>query len=476
MGGGILLFLLGGVVAILSLVLLMLNGKEDLSIWHEVRLEKEFEAGSEVETFSQYLALEEELFRELDEKILSSDEVASGRMRYSPGSPANPSSYRVNWNRTFEWKPIGKAKGGVVLLHGMSDSPYSLRHIGKLLRDEGFHVIGLRLPGHGTAPSGLKYFAWEDMESALNLTVRHLDEEIGEAPLFLIGYSNGGALAVHYGCESVRNDALPKVEGIVLCSPAVGVSPAAALAVWQRRLGHILGMEKLAWTGVGPEYDPFKYVSFAVNAGVQVRDLTVEIRKDLAELKSQQLLGEYPSVLAFQSIVDATVSTPALIDVLFGELPSNDHELVLFDINHRPGIDSILKNDPFEATKGLIESTAKTYSLSFVSNRKSEDEVVRVYHYAEDRGVAEMRAWEGNWPEGLYSLSHIAIPFPETDELYGSHPGDNKTGYHIGSVALRGERGALSISASDQLRLRYNPFFPLLERRILERLGGGPFE
>ncbi|MEM1441465.1 MAG: hypothetical protein AAGF67_03930, partial [Verrucomicrobiota bacterium] len=121
-------------------------------------------------------------------------------------------------------------------------------------------------------------------------------------------------------------------------------------------------------------------------------------------------------------------------------------------------------------TKGLIESTSKTYSLSFVSNRRSEDEIVRVYHYAEDREDPEIREWEWNWPEGLYSLSHIAIPFPASDWLYGSISEDSETGYHIGSVALRGERGALSISAADQLRLRYNPFYPLLEEKVLERM------
>ncbi len=469
----ILTFVVGAVLAILSLAILILNGKEDLSVWHEVRLEEEFEAGEGVETFEEYLALEERLFQELEEKVYAVTEGVepAGRTRYFPESRANPARFSVDWNRTFSWKPKGEVKGGAVLLHGMSDSPYSLRHLGQALLDQGFHVIGLRLPGHGTAPSGLKYFEWQDMEAAVNLTVRHLADEVGDAPLYLVGYSNGGALAVHYGCESIENDDLPAIDGIVLCSPAVGLSPAAGLAIWQERLGHVLGLEKLGWTGVGPEYDPFKYISFAVNAGVQVSDLTAEIRKDLERLKKKEMLDSYPSVLAFQSIIDATVSTPALIDVLFGELPSNGHELVLFDINRLPGIESILKEDPLPKTKGLIESTSKTYSISFVSNGDSGYGLVRLYHYAEDRGESEIRDWEAQWPEDLYSLSHIAIPFPESDGLYGSNPEESETGYHIGSVALRGERGALSISASDQLRLRYNPFFPLVERRVIEFVG-----
>jgi alpha-beta hydrolase superfamily lysophospholipase len=42
-----------------------------------------------------------------------------------------------------------------VLLHGLTDSPYSLRHIAKLYRERGFVAIGIRMPGHGTVPAGL---------------------------------------------------------------------------------------------------------------------------------------------------------------------------------------------------------------------------------------------------------------------------------------------------------------------------------
>ena len=469
----------GGFISLIFVAVVVLNGREDLSVWHEVHLENEFEAGDEVETFAEYLALEEKLFAEVESRVyaVTPEATPDGISRYAPGSPANPSSYDTDWNRTFEWKvEDGKPKGGVLLLHGMSDSPYSLRHLGKSLHARGMHVIGLRLPGHGTAPSGLKYFDWKDMESAVNLTMKHLEAEVGEAPLYLAGYSNGGALAVHYGSEMLKHDDLPKVEGIILCSPAVGVTPAASLAIWQRRLGYALGMEKLAWNAIAPEYDPFKYVSFAVNAGVQVHDLTVEIKKDLGQLKRAGKLKDYPPVLAFQSLVDATVSTPALIDILFGELPDEGHELVLFDINRTGRIESLVKSDPLPKIRELIRSTSKTYAISMISNDETDSVEVKEYHYRPDRSEPVVRDLGMVWPEGLYSLSHIAIPFPETDELYGSDPDLSPTGYHIGSVALRGERGVLAVSATDQLRLRFNPFYPLVEEKVLGLIGGGAGE
>ena len=52
-------------------------------------------------------------------------------------------------------------------MHGMSDSPYSLRALGQRFHREGYHVVGLRLPGHGTVPSGLLKTTWKDMAAAV---------------------------------------------------------------------------------------------------------------------------------------------------------------------------------------------------------------------------------------------------------------------------------------------------------------------
>jgi hypothetical protein len=43
-------------------------------------------------------------------------------------------------------------------------------------------------------------------------------------------------------------------------------------------------------------------------------------------------------------------------------------------------------------------------------------------------------------------------------------------GIRLGRIALRGEKGVLEVAAADMLRLRWNPFYPYLERRVMERL------
>jgi hypothetical protein len=51
------------------------------------------------------------------------------------------------------------------------------------------------------------------------------------------------------------------------------------------------------------------------------------------------------------------------------------------------------------------------------------------------------------WPEEVYSLAHVALPFPPDDPLYGSRPTAKSPGISLGDIALRGERGVLQIPA-----------------------------
>ena len=44
-------------------------------------------------------------------------------------------------------------------------------------------------------------------------------------------------------------------------------------------------------------------------------------------------------------------------------------------------------------------------------------------------------------------------------------------GIRLGNIALRGERGALQVAASEMLRLRWNPFYAFVEARVLEFIG-----
>jgi alpha-beta hydrolase superfamily lysophospholipase len=465
----------GGLVVLIVILVMFLENRPEPKVWHQVELDAEFRADSPVQSFEDYLAMEKQLFDQLEERILNHIPTEDQNLinRYYRGSLSDPNRWSTNWNRTFELS-TNTPKAGVLLLHGMSDSPYSLRSLGRRLHSAGAWVIGLRLPGHGTAPSGLLQVKWEDMAAAVRLTIRHLRTKVGDRPLYLVGYSNGGALAVQYVFSEMEDSTLPKISGIVLISPAIGVTPIAALAKWQVRLGRFLGLKKLEWNSILPEYDPFKYNSFAVNAGDQVYRITNEIRSKIESLGAAGELNRFPPVLAFQSIVDSTVSTNAVVDGLFAKLPSGGHELVLFDINRISEVEQVLIKDPKSSIEARLNDPGLPFAISLVTNasEKSRD-IVALQKKPGDYTITR-KPLDMKWPLNIYSLSHVALPFAMNDPLYGMIESDDPLKIQLGNMDLRGERGVLQIPAEDMIRLRWNPFYSYLERCLLEfvRLAG----
>lgn len=467
----ITLFASGALVALVGAAIIYMNSQPDLAIWHEADLDGEFTARSGLKDFREYLELEDALFAELKSEVYDKieDSERSTFNRYTAGSKSDPDIWTPNWNRTFEFANTD-APFGVLLLHGYSDSPYSLRGFGQTMRDAGAYVLGLRIPGHGTAPSALKYTTADDMTAAVRLAMRHMKSVMGERPIFIIGYSNGGALAVNYALEAIEDTTLPVPAGLVLMSPEIGISRAAAYANWQARVGDLLGLDKLAWSSVLPEFDPYKYNSFAVNAGEQAWRMTEKVRTGLDRLAQSGRLGEVAPILAFQSAVDATVIANAAVTGLFARLPSGDHELVIYDVNRFYEAQGLITKQ-IDLEK-LISGPPTAYAIDIVTNRDSTtfDAVLRSRAAGSDTVTTTELGL--SWPDDVYSLAHIALPFAPGDPLYGDDPRSENPGIRLGRLALHGENGVLSIPPSMMTRQRWNPFHSFMVQKISDFVRG----
>ncbi len=125
-----------------------------LQLWHtyvpdEMRADEIDKA-----SWEDYLTAEEVIFIEVLENVtnkLDSSQQTSLN-RYYADSPIYPEKFPTDWNRSYIMMPEGKPKGAVVLLHGLTDTPYSLRHIADNYREYGYVAVGIRLPAHGTVP------------------------------------------------------------------------------------------------------------------------------------------------------------------------------------------------------------------------------------------------------------------------------------------------------------------------------------
>lgn len=463
----VLLMMLGACLSFVAAAAVYIAYRPALSIWHETLLEGEFTAGSGVADWTGYLALEEALFRRLDTEIIARVPVdqRTDFNRFSAGSRSDPARWPTNWNRSFEW-PLPDARFGVLLVHGYSDSPYSLRAISEALRSRGGHVLAMRVPGHGTAPSALRTVMAEDMNAAVTLAMAHLHEALPDKPIVMVGYSNGAALALHHSFAAINEASPVKPAALVLMSPEIGLTPIAALASWQAWLGEILGIGELAWDTIEMEFDPFKYNSFAVNAGAQAYRMTELVQQQISMLAASGRLGEVPPILAFQSEADATVSAAAVRRELFDRLGPGDAELVLFDVN-RVFEQEGLVNAPSGFTTALT-GPRQDYTVSVVTNRSNEDRAAVVHQRRAGSDAVTTQETGLSWPGDVYSLAHIALPFPADDPLYGDGRRTSLNSLNLGRAILRGEKGHLQIPDSAMTRQHWNPFYSYMEARILD--------
>jgi len=443
----------------------------DLRVWHTARLTSEFKAGpSGPRSFPEYLLQEQRLFAELERTVYGAPAPApAGPLeRYAPGTLAARIALETPGNRSRE---LGHAepRGAAVMLHGLSDAPYSLDAVGRLLHERGFHVVWLRLPGHGTNPGELRYVDWEDWMAATALALSHAASRAPGKPLYVGGYSTGAPLALLHVLRAFDDPALTMPTRLLLFSPAIGVSDFAAFTNFASLFAPVPGLEKAAWLDVLPEYDPYKYNSFPVNAGRQIWSLTRALEKALAAAQASGQLDRMPPVTAFQSLVDATVMAADLGTRLFGRLPrAKGHELVVFDINRNAFLSYLIAPGPKQAFDVMASAPALPFRLTVVGNRSAETlEVVERIREAGTRDeVIEAKGLA--WPPSVFSMGHLAVPMPPDDPMYGLAPRRSADGLAIplGRGAPLGEAGALTVGLGQFARLRSNPFFPLIVDRI----------
>lgn len=447
----------------------------DLLAWHEIRFESEFSADRDtnVQTLSDYLEQENAVFSELDENLYSRRGSASvgGLNRFDASSVFRSQNHETDWNRTVELVPA-QPRGIALMLHGLTDSPYSMRNTAELFLAHDYRVLVPRLPGHGTAPAGILQAHWEDWQAVVQIGARHLRSSANvELPFVIVGYSNGGALAVNYVLDAVDDDTLPMPDRLVLMSPAIGVTPFAFFASWNRTLSWIPFFRKFAWESILPEYDPYKYNSFPKAAGNETHELTQRVQKRLKKLEASEDLASIPPIITFAPVVDSTVRTDATVDHLFARLNRSQDELVLYDINRLAEMAQFFRSDHTELLRRVQNDAGRKYKLTIVSNTSADTR--HVVATTSQNSETTTEHLDTVWPLGVYSLSHVAIPFPAGDEWYGDGRSSSHKHISLGSLNPYGEKDLLSISPAQIMRLRHNPFYEYQAQGIVELLQAG---
>jgi alpha-beta hydrolase superfamily lysophospholipase len=126
-------------------------------------------------------------------------------------------------NAPQEWRPEGTIRGGVLLVHGLGDSPWSFHDVGEALARQGFLARTVLLPGHGTQPGDMLHVSMQAWRDVVEEQAALLRRDAGV--LYLGGFSTGANLVLDYAYRQ------PDVAGLLLFSPAFRSSvPLAWLA------------------------------------------------------------------------------------------------------------------------------------------------------------------------------------------------------------------------------------------------------
>ncbi len=212
---------------------------------------------------------------------------------------------------------------GVLLIHGFTGSPASMKPWGRDLAEEGWTVRVPRLPGHGTKWQDANLTTWHDWyaEAERNL----LDLQSRCRTVFVMGLSMGGSLALRMA--ELHDD---DIAGIVLVNPAVHTER------WDRHLLPVLQRFVGSFPGISndiakPDQDEIAYDKIPLKAAYSLSELWRVTKADLGQVTQP--------VLLLHSAVDHVVE-PSNSEFILAHISSADAtEVVLQDSFHVATLD-----------------------------------------------------------------------------------------------------------------------------------------
>jgi len=194
---------------------------------------------------------------------------------------------------------------GVLLCHGFTGTPASLRPWADYLAASGLTVSLPRLPGHGTTWQDMAHTRWEDWFAEVDRAYEELRGHANE--IFLMGLSMGACLALRL--TELRGDG---VAGLVLVNPSLTADTKLFL------LAPVLKFVVPSLKGIGSDIkkegaSELSYDRTPVRAAATLPQLWKVTQQQLGEVRQP--------VLVYLSTTDHVVG-PASMRILRAALPA----------------------------------------------------------------------------------------------------------------------------------------------------------
>ncbi len=134
------------------------------------------------------------------------------------------------------WQPDEPARAVLVIAHGLGEHSGRYQNVVKALVPQGYAIYALDHRGYGRSPGQRGHInEWAEYREDLRQFVQMVQEKEAERPLFLMGHSMGGCIALNYA-----EDYPGGLQGVVASAPAVGkLDIPTALAVMSKLLSSV---------------------------------------------------------------------------------------------------------------------------------------------------------------------------------------------------------------------------------------------
>jgi carboxylesterase len=213
---------------------------------------------------------------------------------------------------------------GVLLLHGFTGSPKSMKPWGNYLADQGLTVRVPRLPGHGTRWQDMNITTWQDWYAEADRNFREVQGRCSQ--VFVMGLSMGGSLTLRLA--ELKGDA---ISGIVLVNPAVHSErpDRFALPLIKNLIGSFPGISNDI---AKPGQDEGAYDRLPLKAAHSLTQLWSAVKSDITAIDQP--------VLLFRSAVDHVVEASNAAWILSHVSSTDVREVVLMNSFHVATLDN----------------------------------------------------------------------------------------------------------------------------------------
>jgi alpha-beta hydrolase superfamily lysophospholipase len=230
------------------------------------------------------------------------------------------------------WLPVGEPRGEVIIVHGFVEHGGRYKPTAEAIAARGFAVSITDLRGHGRSGGERCWIrSFDEYVDDLDIVFDRARDRSSDKPLFLLGHSLGGLIAVLW-CIKHK----PSLRGLILSGPALELPD--TLFPWIRRLAKVgsalfprLRLVRMGGRNVSRDQeivrqfreDPLVFHDrFPVRTGAEIIRAGEIARQRFAEIRVP--------VLILHGTADR-VATVAASRALYEQAESSDKQLCVYD-------------------------------------------------------------------------------------------------------------------------------------------------